>query len=422
MLKSLFGDLTLRDPQKGQPDFAATAILDTTAAEVNDRGQIVDQHLRDLFVTGSPAQAMRAHFAAVQDDQAPGTRLVALHDPARMWAASVVKALSDAGGQPIERLHLRDQSTLATLAMIERTTLLRRMDDALKICNADVHSGTPQATDIHIALMERADLACVIVGPLPPGALDELLSSLAVAAFAPTWRCPCILFLLPVGAAAIASKVASTQWPRVLRVQTVTEPLTSASSVWNALLAYWNRIKPVAGQAPLAVPPAGLGLGEFPLRTADIGTGSATAAGQAAGPAAADGAPRHGAAGHAPDPQRAAIMVEDLMRLDGMLYVVVADGTTGLAVAADGQGADLDQAAAAATEVLQTQRRLLRHTGHPRPQDPVDEIVTAVGNRYLIIRTLHAYPDHFVFAALDKLRSNLAMTRFRLLELQQTLG
>lgn len=422
MLKSLFGDLTLRDPQQAQADFAATAILDTTLAGVNDHGQIVDQHLRDLFVTGSPAQAMRAHFAAVQDDQAPGTRLVALHDPARMWAASVVKALSDASGQPIERLHLRDQSTLATLAMIERTTLPRRMEDALKIYHADVRSGTPQATDIPIALMERADLACVIVGPLPPGALDELLSSLAVAAFAPTWRCPCILFLLPVGAAAIASKVASTQWPRVLRVQTVTEPLTSASSVWNALLAYWNRIKPVAGQAPLAVPPAGLGLGEFPLRTADIGTGSPAAAGQAAGPAVAEDAARHGAAGHPPDPQRAAVMVEDLMRLDGMLYVVVADGTTGLTVAAGGQGADLDQAAAAATEVLQTHRRLLRHTGHPRPQDPVDEIVTAVGNRYLIIRTLHAYPDHFVFAALDKLHSNLAMTRFRLLELQQTLG
>jgi hypothetical protein len=417
MLKSLFGDLTLRDPQQVSADFAATAILETVSAEVNDRGQIVDQHLRDLFVTGSPAQAMRAHFAATQDDQAAGTRLVALHDPARMWAASVVKALSDASGQPIERLHLRDQSTMATLAMIERTTLPRRVDDSLKIYHADVRSGTPQASDIPIALMERADLACVIVGPLNPVALDDLLASLAVAAFAPTWRCPCILFLLPVGAAAIANKVASAQWPRALRVQTLSEPLTSASAVWNALLSYWNRIKPVAGQAPLAVPPAGLGIGDFPIKVADFGP-----APDLPETPLAPAAHRPGGGTRIPDPQRAALMVQELMRLEGMLYAVVADGATGMVVAADGQGMDPEQAAAAATELMRTHRRVLRHTGHPRPQDPVDEVQAAVGGRYYIVRALHVFPDHFVFVALDKLRSNLAMARFRLLELQHTLG
>ena len=72
MLTSLFGDLGLvknggphaADSDESDGAFAATAILETETAEVNDRGQIVDRHLHDLFVTGSPAQAMRDHFAS----------------------------------------------------------------------------------------------------------------------------------------------------------------------------------------------------------------------------------------------------------------------------------------------------------------------------------------------------------------------
>ena len=250
MLKSLFGELSaLRDPQdvRGPRDFAATAILESTAAEVNERGQMVDRHIRDLFVTGSPAQAMRQHVATLRDEMSPGNRLITLFDPARMWAGAVVKALSDASGQPIERLHLRDQGTLGTLAMIERTTLPRRLDDTLKIYHADVRAQGDEAIDIPLALMERSDLTCVVVGPMQPAAIDDMLETLRRAATASTWRCPRLLFLLPVGAIWIGQKVQSVAWPRTVQIDCLAEPLTSASAVWNALLAHWNRIKPGPG-------------------------------------------------------------------------------------------------------------------------------------------------------------------------------
>ena len=108
MLKSLFGDLTpLREPaerRESPPEFVATAILESVAGEVDDRGQIVDRNLRDLFVTGSPAQAMRAHFAGSREEHGADQRIISLHDPAQMWAAAVIKALADASGQPVERL------------------------------------------------------------------------------------------------------------------------------------------------------------------------------------------------------------------------------------------------------------------------------------------------------------------------------
>ena len=39
----------------------------------------------------------------------------------------------------------------------------------------------------------------------------------------------------------------------------------------------------------------------------------------------------------------------------------------------------------------------------------------------LPLRTLRAHPDLFILSVLDKLRSNLAMTRYRIMEAQQVL-
>ena len=64
MLTSLFGDLGPRDGKNKprdfddtQPDsqggFAATAIMESVATEVNERGQIIDRHVSDLVVSAS---------------------------------------------------------------------------------------------------------------------------------------------------------------------------------------------------------------------------------------------------------------------------------------------------------------------------------------------------------------------------------
>ena len=107
MLTSLFGDLrATRDAKakdsefadtqvgSGGQDFAATAIMESIATEVNERGQIIDRHVSDLVVTGSPAQAIREHFAATRADLETATSMITLLDPVGVWASSVVKALS----------------------------------------------------------------------------------------------------------------------------------------------------------------------------------------------------------------------------------------------------------------------------------------------------------------------------------------
>ena len=139
----------------------------------------------------------------------------------------VVDSLPRPGGQPVERLHLREHTTLKTLAMIERTALVRRHEEKLNLYHADVRAPGQDTAEIPVALMERSHLTAVIVGPMQPHAIDALLASLADATRLPGWRCPNLLFMLPPNAVWIANKIAATHWPQRLQVHVIDEPLIS---------------------------------------------------------------------------------------------------------------------------------------------------------------------------------------------------
>ena len=426
MFKSLFGELgppedrrSARGSPADEPEhgFAATAILQSTDTELNARGQIVDRHSSDLVVTGSPAQAIREHFAASRSDLETATRQITLYDPASAWASAVIKALSDAAGGPIERLHLREHTTLRTLATIERTTLVRRNEDTLKIYNADVRAPGADTAEIPITLMERSHLAVVIVGPMQPHAIDTMLTTLFEAVRRPSWRCPTLLFMLPPSAVWIANKIIGIAWPPPLRVQVLNESLTSASAVWNALLGIWNHVKGQAGwrtaDAPEAATPQGL-----PITISNL----------ADPPLAPLRAPAREASpsmrmGQAPlDPQRAGRVLEALGTVQGLLGCAVVDSNSGLVLARhlrEDHAVNLDLAGAAGTHVLRAHRLAARNMGLA---GPIDEVITTAGMRIQLLRAVAGHPDLFLFALLDKQSTNLALARYKLMEAEKNLA
>ena len=429
MLTSLFGDLrTIRgntrdgqqEPEERDHGFAATAILESVATEVNDRGQMVDSHLRDLVVSGSPAQAIRDHFAATRADLDTASRLIALFDPTGVWAASVIKALSDASGRPIERLHLREQGTLRTLAVIERTTLERRHEDALRIYHADVRAPGVDNAAVPLALMERSHMTAVIVGAMQPHAIDEMLETLQTAVRHPNWRCPTLLFMLPPNAVWIANKIGMADWPIRLKVQVLNEALTSASAVWNALLGMWNRVKKDPVWAPPQAP-ANAGLDGFQIKVADLS--SAPAAESTAIVTLPVASPGNPVARRPPlDPALAAKALESLSGLDGVFACAVVDAGTGLILAKhsrEDQPIQLDLAAAASTQVLRAHQQASRDLGLTTE---VDEVMTSAGPRHHVMRTVSRHRGLFLFAVLDKQRTNLALARYKLMEAEQSLN
>ena len=442
MLTSLFGDLGApKEPggkKRGADDdgdngFAATAILESVATEVNARGQMVDRHSHDLVVTGSPAQAIREHFASTRADLDTATSLITLLDPAGVWAAAVIKALSDAGGRPIERLHLREHTTLRTLATIERTTLVRRHEDTLRIYHADVRAPGSDNAEIPVALMERSQMTTVIVGPLQPHAIDALLEALHAAAMLPSWRCPNLLFMLPPNAVWIANKISAIAWPGRLHVHVLSESMTGASSVWNAMLGMWNHVKAQPGWEPTTAPPL-MGMGDFPIKVSELGGPPRVAPGAGAlttsGALYAARAAAVGAAAAAPppvmrisrnvlDPARAREALARVVSLDGLLGCAVVDSTTGLVIARetrDEQPVDMELVAAACAQVMRAHRQAARSMGLA---DQIDEVMTSAGPRQQVMRTLSRHPDLFLVVLLDKHRTNLALARFQLMDVER---
>ncbi len=417
MLKSLFGELgPAEDPRRRQAaaeadgGFAATAILESVATEVNERGQMVDRHLKDLVVSGSPAAAIRDHFATTRADLGTASRQITLLDPTGVWASSVIKALSDAGGQPVERLHLREQGTLRTLAMIERTSLIRRHEDKLNIYHADVRAPGAENAEIPVALMERSHMTTVIVGSMQPHAIDALLQALRHAVELPNWRCPNLLFMLPPNAVWVANKISAVQWPARLHLHVIDEPLISASSVWNAMLGVWNLVKlqPDWDHAPKPAAP------EYLIKVAELSTPPQARPAQPTVPLAR--------AGRAVlDPGRARQALADMLPLEGMLACAAVDATTGLVLARElreDHPVDMDVVGAACAQVLRDHRHAAAGMGLG---GPVEEIMTSTAQRQQVMRVLARYPEVFVVVLLDRQRTNLPLARYKLMELDKGL-
>lgn len=425
------------DPQSSLASgsgFASTAILEEAVRAVHEApGGVQPQQIYDLFVSGSPAQTLRQHLAQTHAEPTHPTtttqRMITLFDPARVWAGAVVRTLSDATGQPVDRMHMRDQGTFKSLATIERTSLPRHSDEMLRIYHADVPGRSSDIASIPLTLMERSDLGAVVVDhQMHPSSVDDMLRMLQTVTSSSDWRCPHLLFLLPTGAHWIVTKIERVAWPRHVQIQTVSESISSASGVWNKLLGHWQHVCLAAAAAatPATTPSA--------TPTGTVATGPSPAATHA--PSFQPPSPSHPtsltlitaehtpalAAADLPELRRTEALIQDLMQVDGLIYVAIADLRRGHVFAGSGYGPDIDRAAQAGSDILRAHRESLRALGHWKPSEPVEEILVTAGTRYHILRVLPAHPEYFLLAVLDKLRSNLAITRFRVMETIQALG
>jgi len=100
----------------------------------------------------------------------------------------------------------------------------------------------------------------------------------------------------------------------------------------------------------------------------------------------------------------------------------VVDGATGLVLARESREdhpADLDLSAAASAQVLRAHRLSARNMGL---SDQIDEVMVSAGPRQQVLRTIGRYPDLFLLALLDKHRANLALARYKLMEIEKSLA
>ncbi|MFD6416435.1 hypothetical protein [Streptomyces sp. NPDC060194] len=116
------------------------------------------------------------------------------------------------------------------------------------------------------------------------------------------------------------------------------------------------------------------------------------------------------------------ILKEATTVIDGAVGAALVDYTSGMALGTIGGGKDLDLQVAAAgnTDVVRAKVRTMEQLGL---KDEIEDILITLGTQYHLIRLLKGRNHNglFLYLALDKNRSNLAMARHQLKKIEADL-
>jgi hypothetical protein len=114
--------------------------------------------------------------------------------------------------------------------------------------------------------------------------------------------------------------------------------------------------------------------------------------------------------------------LKEAMEIEGAVGVALVDYDSGMALGALGGGKflNLEVAAAGNTEVVRAKMRTMGSLGL---NDEIEDILITLGRQYHLIRLLSgtSHGSLFLYLALDRQRSNLAMARHQLRRIESEL-
>ncbi|MGY1458126.1 MULTISPECIES: hypothetical protein [unclassified Luteimonas] len=110
--------------------------------------------------------------------------------------------------------------------------------------------------------------------------------------------------------------------------------------------------------------------------------------------------------------------LDELMTLDGAQAVSLVDYNSGMLLGEAGGGIDMEVAAAGNTEVI---RAKLKTANSLKLDDSIEDILISLGKAYHILRPVASKPGLFFYVVLDRSKSNLALARRKVLDVEGAL-
>ena len=110
--------------------------------------------------------------------------------------------------------------------------------------------------------------------------------------------------------------------------------------------------------------------------------------------------------------------LDELMTCDGAMCAAVVDSESGMMLGSVGSGVDLEVAAAGNTEVVRAKLKTMRSLGL---NDVIEDILITLGRHYHLIRPSSRKEGAFVYFVLDKAKSNLALARRKMQDVDKSL-
>jgi len=111
--------------------------------------------------------------------------------------------------------------------------------------------------------------------------------------------------------------------------------------------------------------------------------------------------------------------LKELMSIDGAMGCCIVDYTSGMSLGSTGAGVDLDLAAAGNSEVVKAKMETMKSLGI---KGGIDDILITLDAQFHVIRPTSKHEGLFIYLVLDKAKSNLALARRKVQNIEDGLA
>lgn len=376
------------------------------APERREIGRRIGDQQHEMFVVCDPAEAMQQQFQQWASD------FIAIHDISTDSSPRILAGLAAATQRKVQKLVIRRQGHGMALATLEFAELPAPNGQMLRVYSTRIDADSRQRVEVARVLLAFSRLGVVMVGDLPPHALESALQPLRDGIARGPWPSRHMLFV-PLAAAGALHQHASQLGGRTGLQVSIAPQAVKPSDAWASISNTWNRVR---GDVPAAMPP--------PQRPAAASTRDPIAfpapvrpAAQAPVPLPMQPMPPTRASAPASEPSNPwQAYVRQCIEVTGMISCCVFELSTQRTLAHAGARPGPASLAAQGTALHEAANVAAKAMGLPVSQP---DLSVTLNGHHLIVRAIAGHPGLALHAVLDSHATNLMLVRMKLQRLDQ---